>query len=67
MQRDVDQSGIFVICFVVGFEVDEVDFLRMRIVSILRKLQPISSVLINCVETIKVSNSICYVHMSICY
>ena len=36
--RQLDQTIIFVVCSVVGFEVDEVDFPIMRIVSVLLKL-----------------------------
>jgi uncharacterized membrane protein YczE len=43
LQRQPDQTDIFVICLVIGFEVDEVDSLVMRIVSVVRKLFPAMS------------------------
>ena len=56
LQRQLDHTDIFVICLVIGFEVDEVDSLVIRIVSILHKLKCISShVLINCVGTTKLN------------
>ena len=68
LQRQPDHIGIFVVCLIVGFEVDEVDSLVMRIISGLRKLQPISNhVLINYVGTAKLSKPMCYVHVDICY
>ena len=62
------KSSIFVVYLIVGFETHEVDFLVMRIASILHKLQHLSShVLINYVATAKFNNLICYVQVDICY
>lgn len=57
-------SSIFDIYLIVGFEVHEVNFLVMRIISILRKVQHVSNhVLINYIATTKFNISICYVHV----
>ena len=53
---------------VIVFEVHEVDFLVMRIISILCKLQHVSSyVLIKYIVTTNLNRSLCYVHVEICY
>ena len=60
--------GTFVVCLVVGFEDHEFDSHVMRFVSVLCKLELVSShILIICVVTTKFNKSMCYVQVEICY